>query len=175
MAELQGSDSQGAPSKPRLWPVLDGLESAGLSGRDVAMVAGVSPPTVSKWRSGRIHVPGPKLAFLTLVLAHLLDDLRTMLNLEAEWGTLSPNWSARTDPRGEAALRALEIQEGLNMALPAIEVRKGAQLFRAWWASGAATDLQAVVFEAFKTPLKTDNHEPNNEPAQEPVAKKDVA
>ena len=98
MAELGQKDSPSTGGSARRWPVLDGMAAVGLSGRDVAMVVGVTAPTVSKWRSGRIRVPAPKLAFLTLVLAHLLEEFSTMIKLEAEWGTLTPNWSERADP-----------------------------------------------------------------------------
>lgn len=125
-------------------PVFAALNELGLTGRDVAEFAGVTPPTVSKWRSGKVHIPGERLAFVTLVLAHLLDDAQAMEAETAKDGIAGDDWSARLD----AAKAYLVYQDVLNRELAVGDVREGAQLFRAWWSSGAAKRLQEKRFIA---------------------------
>ena len=116
-------------------PVFGAFDDLGLTGRDIAELADVSPPTVSKWRTAKVRIGGENLAFLTLVLAHLLDEADKMLNLgdQADHGERGPV---------EAAHAALVYQDVLNRDLAASEVRAGAQRFRAWWSSGEAQKLQ---------------------------------
>lgn len=128
-------------------PVFDAFDALGLSGRDLAQLADVTPPTVSKWRSGKARIPGERLAFLTLVLAHLLDEVMAVADLEAQCagplGSWNPTWAARVD----TARAYLAYQDVLNRDIEAGEVRQGAQMFRAWWASGAALRLQEKRFK----------------------------
>lgn len=128
-------------------PVFDALMELGLTGRDVAEFAGVTPPTVSKWRSGKVRIPGERLAFVTLVLAHLLDDAQgmdapVMKQGDMDRGDDRGDWKARLD----AAKAYLAYQDVLNRELAVGDVREGAQLFRAWWSSGAAQRLQDKRF-----------------------------
>lgn len=132
-------------------PVFAAFDELGLTGRDVAEFAGVTPPTVSKWRSGRVRIGGDRLAFLTLVLAHLLDDAQAVADLEAlratgpnagERGVWSTDWSAQIG----SARAYLAYQEVLNRDLDGGDIREGAQLFRLWWVSGAAQRLQEKRF-----------------------------
>jgi transcriptional regulator with XRE-family HTH domain len=125
-------------------PVFAALNELGLTGRDVAEFAGVTPPTVSKWRSGKVRIPGERLAFVTLVLAHLLDDAQTMEMQSAGAEVADDDWNARLD----AAKAYLVYQDVLNRALAVGDVREGAQLFRMWWSSGAAKRLQEKRFVA---------------------------
>ena len=117
------------------FPVFEAFDELGLTGRDVAELASVTPPTVSKWRKAKVQIPGEKLAFLTLVLAHLLDEVEQ-----------------RGDDVGVAkgavmnARAALLYQDVLNKDLHPAQVRDGAQLFRTWWASGQAAKLQEKRF-----------------------------
>lgn len=117
------------------FPVFEAFEELGLTGRDVAELADVTPPTVSKWRKAKVKIPGDKLAFLTLVLAHLLDEVEQ-----------------RTEDTGVAkgavmnARAALLYQDVLNKDLHPAQVRDGAQMFRSWWASGQAAKLQDKRF-----------------------------
>lgn len=129
-------------------PVFAALNELGLTGRDVAEFAGVTPPTVSKWRSGKVRIPGERLAFVTLVLAHLLDDAQAMGELgggqSGPDGPDGEDWRTRLD----AAKAYLVYQDVLNRELAVSDVREGAQLFRAWWSSGAAKRLQEKRFAA---------------------------
>lgn len=125
-------------------PVFAGFEQLGLTGRDVARLADVSPPTVSKWRRALVNIPGPKLAFLTLVLAHLLEDAKTLGGLEAMLSTEPATWGESKRQGAEAAAKALKVQESLNLVqVTPAEVRAGSHRFRDWWATGGADELQA--------------------------------
>jgi transcriptional regulator with XRE-family HTH domain len=122
-------------------PVFAALGELGLTGRDVAEFAGVTPPTVSKWRSGKVRIPGDRLAFVTLVLAHLLDDAQEM-EAKGPAGVEQDDWKARLD----SAKAYLVYQDVLNRELAAGDVREGAQMFRVWWSSSAAKKLQDKRF-----------------------------
>ena len=132
-------------------PVFDAFDELGLSGRDIAELVEVTPPTVSKWRAAKIRVPGEKLAFMTLALAHLLDEAETVAAMNDELGDDLQH--TRAHKRGpdmghiEAARAGLVYQDVLNRDLPPQEVRGGAQRFRTWWASGAAKKLQDKHFK----------------------------
>lgn len=116
-------------------PVFAAFVELGLTGRDVAALVGVTPPTVSKWRGGKVRIPDERLAFLTLVLAHLVDDAPEAMTGQVDW-----------NDRVGAARAYLAYQDVLNREIPAGDVREGAQLFRVWWESGAAQRLQDKRF-----------------------------
>ena len=111
-------------------PVFDGLETLGMSGLEIAKVAGVSPPTISKWRNGHVLVPNEIVALLTLVLASRLEDV--FEKNEAE-NAVTQTWTLDQHVGLEAAREDLEAQEKINYNLPPIEVRAGAIRFRYWW------------------------------------------
>jgi len=129
-------------------PVFDAFHELGLTGCDVADVAGVTPPTVSKWRSGKVRIPEERLVFMTLVLAHLLDDAKALDTFEAEWYAHNGagNWCGAENFRIDAARAHLSMQDILNQQIAVANVRNGAKQFRKWWASGAATKLQEKRF-----------------------------
>lgn len=152
MASQAERDADGVRSDASLGrsghvPVFVAFDDLGLSGRDLAELAGVTPPTVSKWRAGKARIGGERLAFLTLVLAHLLDEADKVIAMHGELAT-SPQERARSDSLRldaahlDAAKAQLAYQDVLNRDLPAAEVRSGAQCFRVWWESGAAQKLQ---------------------------------
>lgn len=144
-ASEANSGPNAAPSSPEFLPVFAGFEQLGLTGRDVARLVDVTPPTVSKWRRALVQIPGAKLAFLTLVLAHLLEDQKALDSLEAMLSTAPSTWDDGGESRGaDAAAKSLMVQESLNLFLvtPA-EIRAGSQRFRDWWACGGADQLQA--------------------------------
>jgi len=116
------------------FPVFDAFDGLGLTGRDVAELVGVSPPTVSKWRKAKVRIPGDKLAFLTLVLAHIIDEVSMVMEANADQGPI------------EAARAALAYQDVLNQDLAASDVYAGAQRFRNWWTSGKAQHLHIKRF-----------------------------
>lgn len=128
-------------------PVFDAFDALGVTGRDVAELADVTPPTVSKWRSGKARIPGERLAFLTLALAHLIDEVQAVADLEAQCaGPTTASWHTRWAGRVDLARAYLAYQDVLNRDIDAGEVRGGAQTFRAWWTSGAAERLQRKRF-----------------------------
>lgn len=129
-------------------PLFEGFAKAGLTGADIADLAGVSAPTVSKWRRGLIHIPHSRIAFLTLALAHLLDDLRQIRILDSSVNKRSSLWCEQVEIIEEIAGGLLKVQEQLNMELDPIEVRLGAQMFREWWERGAGIDLQKAWLRA---------------------------
>ena len=136
---VDGDDGSGASGH---FPVFDAFDELGLTGRDIAELVGVTPPTVSKWRSAKVRVPSEKLAFLTLVLAHLLDevDMGHKMNVEGAIEAMSGRGPI------EAARAGLVYQDVLNRDLPVADVRAAAQRFRAWWGSGQAQKLQDKRF-----------------------------
>ncbi len=111
-------------------PVFDGLETLGMSGLEIAKVAGVSPPTISKWRNGHVLVPNEIVALLTLVLASRLEDV--FEKNEAE-NAATQTWTLDQHVGLKAAREDLEAQEKINYNLPPIAVRAGAIRFRYWW------------------------------------------
>jgi len=129
--------SEQAASEGRI-PVFAGLEKAGLAGKEIAEIAGVTPPTVSKWRCGRARMPSQILIFLTLVLANRIEEMEAVADGPAGWG--APDGSTL------AAVRdLLGHQERLNRLLPADAVHEGARMFRHWWhAKGHAFSFGAI-------------------------------
>lgn len=127
-------------------PVFAAFDELGLTGRDIAAFADVTPPTVSKWRSGRVRIPDERVAFLTLVLAHLLDEATAVADLEAQCAAREGAWGSGWSARLDAARAYLAYQDVLNRDLGVAEVREGARRFREWWASGAAKALQEKRF-----------------------------
>lgn len=118
----------GLPTEPR-YPVFWGLAESRLMGKDIAEFTGVTPPTVSKWRRGRARVPDATLAFLTLVLASVIEDLEELAAKERRQGRPSePVVQALA-----ATQRCLAAQEQANRGLPGKAFREGARLFRRWW------------------------------------------
>lgn len=130
-------------------PVFEAFNELGLTGRDIATISVVTPPTVSKWRKGKVRIPDDRLVFLTLILAHLLDEAKAQSALEAEWSSENGagHWSLGEHSRIDAARAHLSLQEVLNNGLPGSEIREGAKRFQAWWASGAAKALQEKHFQ----------------------------
>ncbi len=142
------SPLDGSHNKASCQPLFEGFAKAGLTGSDLADLAGVSPPTVSKWRRGLIHIPPPRIAFLTLVLAHLLEDLRALRSLDAQLNERRSGWGEQAEIIEEVAGGLLKVQEQINLNIDPREVRLGAQMFREWWDSGAALNLQKTWLRA---------------------------
>lgn len=118
-------------------PVFRGLDDISLQDKDIAAIVGVTAPTFSKWRAGRVRVPECKLVFLTLLLANWIDEQEKNPNAQAY----------RADPRFEARLRStrrcLYQQENINQSLPPETVREGSHLFREWWFAEGESGTQA--------------------------------
>lgn len=111
-------------------PVFDGLEKLGLSGQSVAQIAGVSPPTVSKWRKGHVPVPSEVAALLTLVLASYVEDI---LDQQGDVKDPGKPWNFYQRAGLESAREDLAAQEAINHNLPPLAVRTGAIRYRYWW------------------------------------------
>ncbi len=111
------------------YPVLDGLEKAGIAGKYIAEVVHVSASTVSKWRTGSSIIPPATMVFLTLVLASVIEDMEVLER------RLEDEGCAWNDLLGDQLLdlhRALREQEIYNAAIAPEAVREGAGLFRNW-------------------------------------------
>lgn len=108
-------------------PVFRGLDDILLQNKEIATIVGVTAPTYSKWRSGKVRVPECQLVFLTLLLANWIDEQESRLGPHG----------GKADPRFEARLkstrRSLYYQENINQSLPPETVREGSHLFREWW------------------------------------------
>ena len=140
-ARASGESSAPQPQTPHL-PVFAAFDELGFSGRDLAVLADVTAPTVSKWRSGRVRIPADRVAFLSLVLAHFIDEAKAAAELEAQCAEAEGAWSTASMGRLDAARAYLAYQDVLNRDLPAQDVREGARQFRDWWASGGAKAME---------------------------------
>lgn len=118
-------------------PVFEAFNELGLTGCDIADIAVVTPPTVSKWRMGKARLPNDRLVFLTLILAHLLDEVEVVKD---------EGKSTAHKARLDSARALLTMQDVLNKDLPVGDIRDGAKKFRTWWASGAAERLKEKRF-----------------------------
>lgn len=117
-------------------PVFEGLSCAGVPARTIAEMLNVSAPTVSKWRKGKSQVPMPTLVFLTLILAHLIEEAETLekrfMGIEARSGP----WDGAMEEKLAAMRRLLHEQEIFTATLPADAVHAGARLYRDWLQAG---------------------------------------
>lgn len=133
--ELTKSINQGLP-------VFRGLEDVTIPGKEIAAIAGVTAPTFSRWRAGRARVPETKLIFLTLLLAHWIDELEDLLN----------NQDIPKAPKIETMLnttrRCLFQQEVFNKSLSPEKVREGSHLFKKWWFEECARVNKSVNNES---------------------------
>ncbi len=82
------------------------------------------------------------------MLAHLLEDLRGLRVLDAEINERRSGWAERVEIIEEVAGGLLKVQEQINLDIDPCEVRLGAQMFREWWDSGSALDLQKTWLRA---------------------------
>lgn len=135
------------------YPVFDGLEQSKFSGREIAAIIGVSAPTLSKWRHGKARVPGDKLAFLTLLLANLVEELE---NLYGGWENATPDWHLQMRAHLEAVRESLLKQETLNSILSHEAIREGARLFRMWWNESRENRHMTPVISAHMTQRSSD-------------------
>lgn len=115
------------------FPVFDGLEESQVTGKEIAAIVGVTPPTVSKWRTGRARVPAATLAFLTLLLASWLEELEELKRARLAAGR-SADW---LEEHLEEARRRLREQEDYNSELPAAAIIQGVRMFQNWWHANA--------------------------------------
>lgn len=116
-------------------PVFRGLEGANVSGKEIAGIIGVSPPTVSKWRKGKARPSSATLVCLTLFLAHRVEEMERDRRAERELSMATGYWNLGAPSRIETVMHSLKMQESYNITLPAQAFREGARLFRMWWDS----------------------------------------
>ena len=130
-------------------PVFEAFVELGLTGRDIAEITDVTPPTVSKWRSCKARIPQDRLVFLTLILAHLLDDAEAINTLESGHSLeAGPGaWFGAKDARLNSARAYFALQDVMNKDLPVVDIRNGAKEFRRWWSSDAPKRLQEKRFQ----------------------------
>lgn len=118
------------------YPVLDGLNVSRVSGKEIAYMTGVSPSTVSKWRTGRVRMPAETMVFLTLVLAYAVEEMET---LDRRWDWEASPWARQFDDQLHESRRFLRAQEARNAMLAPDAVHGGAQQFRRWLTETGAT------------------------------------
>ncbi len=121
------SEISAASSVNQCLPVFRGLDDVTIPDKEIAAIAGVTPPTFSRWRAGRASVPERKLVLLTLLLAHWIDELEALLSSRGSHG------KSRIETRLNTTRRCLFQQEVINQTLPPETVREGSHLFRKWW------------------------------------------
>ena len=121
-------------------PVFGGLALAGLAGKEIAHLCEVSPPTISKWRRGQARAPLGRVVFLTMLLAHMADELRETYD---GWGQAPKAWHLHMQGCLEKAQALLSRQEGENEGVPAAAFHKGERLFAEWLEQDTARDEAA--------------------------------
>ena len=122
-------------------PVLEGLTHIGLTGKDIASLSDVTAPTISKWRGGKCRPPAAAIVFLTLVLAHKVEELEDL-----EWqldGQRSGGWASDLVDQLDGARRCLKVQETCNAAMSPEAIHEGARRYRDWLNGGAFSSLRA--------------------------------
>ena len=108
-------------------PVFRGLDDVMIPHKEIAAIVGVTAPTFSKWRSGRGKIEERTLVFLTLLLAHWIDELEELPG------------QPRLEIRLKTTRRCLLQQEIINQTLDPETVREGSHLFRQWWFQGGGS------------------------------------
>lgn len=132
------------------YPVLDGLACAGVAGKSLAGIVGVSAPTLSKWRNGRSRMGGSQLVFLTLVLAHYLEEIEAMKEKMGTYTTLNSKDHFHESFGGlqDDLQGFLHEQEIRNLALPPSDVHAGARLYRTWFEQTSGTVFLPMLSQA---------------------------
>lgn len=109
--------------------VFQGLETGGVSGKEIAHMTAVAPSTVSKWRNGAAKPAANVVQFLTLVLADLIQTREEALDAMED---VPLAWRLGRESELAAMRQALKRQEQINNVLPASAIRDGARLFKEW-------------------------------------------
>jgi len=114
-------------------PVLDGLSHVGVSGKEIAALSEVSAPTISKWRGGKARPPAASVIFLTLVLAHKIEEIEDLgWHFDAGQESDLDDWALDIADQVEGARRCLKSQERFNAAISPDAVYAGAKRYRDW-------------------------------------------
>ena len=117
-------------------PVFEGLACAGVPAKTIAEMLNVSPPMVSKWRNGKSQVPLSSLVFLTLILAHLIEDAEVLEKRFDDIGARDSRWDGPVDEQLRSMRRLLREQEVFTSTLAADVTLAGARLYRDWLHAG---------------------------------------
>ena len=136
-------------------PVFEGLALAGLAGKEIAQLSEVSPPTVSKWRRGRARAPLGRVIFLTMLLAHMADELQETYD---GWGQAPKAWHLHMQSRIDGVLKALREQESINTGAPAGALRQGTRLYREWFRRDERADEAALAARRVALGLDTTDY-----------------
>lgn len=137
--------------QPSHSPVLDGLLQIGLSGKDIAHLSEVSAPTISKWRGGKARPPASSVVFLTLVLAHKIEEIEELgWHIDDDRSANLDDWALDLADQVEGARRCLKSQERFNSAISPDAVYAGAKRYRDWlngvgaFAAGSSTAMSST-------------------------------
>jgi len=115
-------------------PALEGLAQVGMTGREIAGMADVTAPTISKWRQGKVRTPAATMVFLTLVLAHKVEEVETWErehHRDYGGGPMS-DWLHGLLGQLDAARACLRMQEACNAAFSPESIHEGARRYRDW-------------------------------------------
>lgn len=110
-------------------PVFRGLADGGIAGKEIAMMLGVAPSTVSKWRRGAARPNEDAIQFLTLILADVIGAKER--TLDAMDG-VPLAWRLGRESELAAMRQSLFRQEAINRVLQPAALRDGARMFRDW-------------------------------------------
>ncbi|MEQ8666216.1 MAG: hypothetical protein RIC16_10855 [Rhodospirillales bacterium] len=114
-------------------PVLEGLTHIGLSGKEIATLSDVTAPTISKWRGGKCRPPAAAIVFLTLVLAHKVEELE---DIEWQLDERGGGWASDLADQLDGARACLRFQETCNAAMSPEAIHEGARRYRDWLNAG---------------------------------------
>lgn len=131
-------------------PALEGLTQVGMTGREIAGMADVTAPTISKWRQGKVRTPAATMVFLTLVLAHKVEEYETWeRDHRRRFGGPVSDWLHGILSQLDAARACLRAQEICNAAFSPESIHEGARRYRDWLNdTGGMTYMAAPHFDA---------------------------
>lgn len=118
-----------APGLIDVRPVFRGLSDGGIAGKDIAMMLGVAPSTVSKWRRGAARPNEDAIQFLTLILADVIGAKERALDAMED---VPLAWRLGRESELAAMRQSLFQQEAVNRVLKPAALRDGARMFKDW-------------------------------------------
>ncbi|MBO6520380.1 MAG: hypothetical protein JJ900_05735 [Rhodospirillales bacterium] len=118
-----------APDAIDVRPVFRGLSDGGIAGKDIAMMLGVAPSTVSKWRRGAARPNEDAIQFLTLILADVIGAKERALDAMEN---VPLAWRLGRESELAAMRQSLYQQEAINRVLKPAALRDGARMFKDW-------------------------------------------
>lgn len=112
------------------YPVFEGFVCVKFSLPAIAKLLAVDQSDVLLFRQGVKTLCDVDLVFLTLVLAHRIDEIKNAYQNDLNTSEIM---NSDMHIQIEEALIHLEIQESINNNFPATVIREGVQNFRKWW------------------------------------------